>query len=55
MPLAREARKPMFRLKPADGAIGAHVKAVQSVYQDFLNLAQGIAQKVNLETPELPK
>jgi hypothetical protein len=28
MPMAMEARKPMFFLKPADGAIGAHVQAV---------------------------
>ena len=27
MPLAQEARKPMFFLKPADGALGAHSKA----------------------------
>src|SRR5690606_34433693 len=27
MPLAQEARKPMFYLKPADGAIGAHAQA----------------------------
>jgi hypothetical protein len=26
MPMAREAHKPMFYLKPADGAIGAHTK-----------------------------
>ena len=29
MPLAMEAHKPMFHLKPADGAIGAHVEAVR--------------------------
>jgi chromosome partitioning protein len=49
MPLAQEAGKPMFRLKPADGAIGSHVQAVQSVYKDFSSLAQRIAQKVNLD------
>lgn len=51
MPLAQEARKPMFFLKPGDGAIGAHIAAVQSAYKDFLSLARGIAKvvKVDLE------
>jgi cellulose biosynthesis protein BcsQ len=44
MPLAMEARKPMFFLKPADGAIGSHVEAVKSCYRDFQSLAQRIAQ-----------
>jgi hypothetical protein len=39
MPLAMEARKPMFRLKPADGAIGAHAQAVRDCYTDFYALA----------------
>ena len=42
MPLAMEAHKPMFSLKPADGAIGAHVEAVNQCYDDFLNLARKI-------------
>ena len=29
MPLAQEAHKPMFHLKPADGAIGAHVRQLE--------------------------
>jgi len=39
MAMAMEARKPIFRLKPADGAIGAHVQAVQDCYADFRALA----------------
>jgi cellulose biosynthesis protein BcsQ len=39
MPLAMEARKPMFQLKPADGAIGAHAQAVRDCYTDFHRLA----------------
>ena len=42
MPLAQEARKPMFYLKPADGAIGAHLQAVQSAHRDFVALAHGL-------------
>ena len=49
MPLAQEAHKPIFSLKPADGAIGSHVQAVKSAYQDFQNLAQRIAAKTFLD------
>lgn len=42
MPLAMEARKPMFQLKPMDGAIGAHVEAVKQCRDDFRALAQGL-------------
>lgn len=45
MPLAQEARKPMFFLKPADGALGGHAKAVQDCYQDFRDLARTVAQR----------
>jgi cellulose biosynthesis protein BcsQ len=45
MPMAMEARKPVFSLKPADGAIGAHGEAVSRAYQDFRELAAGIADK----------
>jgi len=43
MPLARDARKPMFLLTPADGAIGGHASAVRDCYQQFKQLAGGIA------------
>ena len=42
MPLAQEARKPMFALKPADGAIGGHANVVQGCYRDFRALAQTV-------------
>lgn len=42
MPMAQEVRKPVFRLKPADGAIGSHTKIVTSSYYDFKNLAKKI-------------
>jgi chromosome partitioning protein len=38
MPMAMEARKPIFFLKSADGAIGAHIEAVKSCYTDFNKL-----------------
>ena len=43
MPMAMEANKPMFFLKSADGAIGAHQEAVSNCYQDFKKLAGKIA------------
>lgn len=52
MPLALEARKPMFHLTPADGALGAHTQAVSSVREDFRKLAVMIARRAGL--PELP-
>ncbi len=51
MPLAQEARKPMFFLKPADGAIGGHARAVQDCYQDFRALAVQIAERVGVTAP----
>lgn len=43
MPMAMEARKPIFFLKSSDGAIGAHIEAVKSCYHDFQRLAGKIA------------
>ena len=48
MPMAMEARKPIFFLKSADGAIGAHIEAVRSCYQDFQGLASRIVAKTGI-------
>ena len=48
MPLAQEARKPMFALRPADGAIGGHANAVQDCYRDFRELAREIARRCDV-------
>ncbi len=45
MPMAMEARKPVFALKPADGAIGAHNEAVRRAYLDFQELATRIVER----------
>ena len=42
MPMAQEKNKPIFLLKPGDGAIGAHYKAVQDCYSDFKILTKKI-------------
>ncbi|CAG1022723.1 Cell division protein PomZ [Methylococcales bacterium] len=51
MPMAMEVRKPMFFLKPADGAIGAHVQAVKDCYDDFKKLADKIAAGCGIALP----
>lgn len=51
MPMAQESHKPIFQLKPADGAIGAHIAAVKLVYWDFKGLAQKIADRTELLLP----
>lgn len=51
MPMAMEARKPIFFLKSSDGAIGAHIEAVKSCYQDFQKLAAKIAIKTDIAFP----
>jgi chromosome partitioning protein len=43
-PMSMEAHKPIFLLKPADGAIGAHVYAVQRCYDEFKTLTEKILQ-----------
>ena len=49
MPMAREARKPMFQLRAADGALGGHIYAVQDCYEDFERLARSIAAKCGVK------
>lgn len=51
MPMAMEARKPIFFLKSADGAIGAHVEAVNRCYGDFQKLATKIAASAGVDFP----
>lgn len=52
MPMAMEARKPIFYLKSADGAIGAHLEAVKNCYEDFRSLAVKIAAKAGMALGE---
>jgi len=51
MPLAQEARKPMFHLKAADGALGGHAQAVEDCYRDFKALARAIATRCGFGLP----
>ena len=51
MPLAQEARKPIFSLKPADGALGSHSNAVTEAYKDFLDVAMKVAKRAHVRIP----
>ncbi|MEO5365420.1 MAG: AAA family ATPase [Magnetococcus sp. WYHC-3] len=51
MPMAQEARKPIFHLKPADGALGSHTNAVQVAHKDFASLSRKIAGRVGITIP----
>ena len=49
MPMAQAARKPIFALKPADGALGSHQQAAIEAGEAFETLARAIAAKVGVE------
>ncbi|MCY3850089.1 MAG: AAA family ATPase [Acidimicrobiaceae bacterium] len=49
MPYAQDARKPMFKLTAADGAVGGRVKAVRGCYDEFYDLAQVIADRARFD------
>ena len=51
VPMAQEARKPIFRLTTADGAIGSHAAAAKDARRDFRDLAKKIIQRINLGDP----
>lgn len=48
MPMAQEARKPIFHLSSADGAIGSHAAAVRDAWSDFKALAVTILERTGL-------
>ncbi|MBA9004991.1 ParA family protein [Thermomonospora cellulosilytica] len=47
MPLAHDARKPMFDLRPADGAIGSTQRYVQTCFQEFRTLTENLIARTN--------
>lgn len=46
VPMAQEARKPIFKLTAADGALGGHAAAAASAYHDFKALAKNVARNI---------
>jgi hypothetical protein len=51
MPLAHEARKPIFLLTPADGALGAHAVAAQDAGRELRDLSRRLAARIGLDIP----
>jgi chromosome partitioning protein len=47
-PMAQEARKPLFLLRSADGAIGAHQQSVRDAYGHFETLATRLLEAIGL-------
>ncbi|MGF1653809.1 MAG: ParA family protein, partial [Actinomycetales bacterium] len=47
MPLAHDARKPMFDLRPADGAIGSTQRYVQVCRQEFRDLSKEMLARLD--------
>ncbi len=48
VPMAQEARKPIFNLTTADGAFGSHAAAVKDADTDFRDLASEILNKIGM-------
>lgn len=46
IPLAQDARKPIFKLTAADGAIGSHAVAAREAYTDFRDLSREILRRM---------
>jgi cellulose biosynthesis protein BcsQ len=54
IPFAQEARKPIFKLRAADGAIGSHATSVARAYKDFNDLARKILERIRIPVPTSP-
>jgi chromosome partitioning protein len=52
VPLATEARKPLFLLKFADGAGGSYATLVRECYQDYKKMAEEIARRCDIPVPQ---
>ena len=52
VPMAQEARKPIFHLKAADGAFGGHNSAAIDAGKDFKKLANKVIDKIGFQLGE---
>ena len=52
VPLAQEARKPIFHLAAADGALGSHATAAHDAGDDFAKLAKEILRRMEAAMAE---
>lgn len=49
IPMGQEARKPIFHLTSADGAIGSHAEAVHEAFKDFKLLAEKLLARMEIK------
>ena len=54
MPLAQDARKPMFDLRAADGALGSTGRYVETCEREFRELARTVLRATGVETARRP-
>jgi cellulose biosynthesis protein BcsQ len=47
--LSQETRKPIFDLKPGDGAIGAHVQVVKEAEATYYDIADEVARRIGIQ------
>ena len=52
VPMAQEARKPIFHLTAADGAVGSHFNAALTARADFKALTEKILQRMKVRIPD---
>ncbi len=48
VPLSQDAHKPIFDLRPGDGAIGAHQAYVQRAYENFRELTEAVVERCKI-------
>jgi hypothetical protein len=51
MPFAQDARKPMFDLRPGDGALGSTGRLVQTCFREFESLALQVMKSAAIVLP----
>lgn len=51
VPMAQDARKPVFLLRSADGAIGGHIYSVRAAYDHFEQLTRRICDRIGVVLP----
>lgn len=51
MPIAHDARKPVFDLKPGDGLIGDHMHVVVERYHEYRDVAERLAERCGVPAP----
>ena len=54
VPMAQEARKPIFHLTAADGAVGSHFTAALNARADFKVLTEKILRRMKVRIPDDP-